>query len=125
MKSCKKCKRCDPYIEWDIIEYDPAYGWCEVKKKDVGVIVWECLLWIPKLILLTLILLCGCCVEITAKKTLIDGTVYEARYFRWGNQEIGEFTLDPVTGQITLKSQKSNAEGIARGIAEGLAEGLK
>ncbi len=57
MKRCKDCKRCDPYIERNAIEYDPAYGWCEIKKKDVGIIVWECLFWAPKVLMVALALM--------------------------------------------------------------------
>ena len=49
MKRCKDCKWCDPYTERDIIEYDTAYGWCEKKKKDVGIIgEYKCGLWRTK-----------------------------------------------------------------------------
>ena len=72
MKRCKDCKRCDPYIERNAIEYDPAYGWCEIKKKDVGLIVWECLFWAPKILLITLALLLGGCVHVK----LPDGTEF-------------------------------------------------
>ncbi len=49
MKRCKDCKSCDPYIERDTTEYDTAYGWCEKKRKDVGIIgEYKCDLWRPK-----------------------------------------------------------------------------
>ena len=103
-KDCKDCKRCDPYIERDVKEYDTAYGWCEAKKKDVCVIGWECMLWIPKLILLAL-LLSGCS-QTTA--TYEDGVATVTRTRILMTEDIDSFSYDATDGSFTLDGYKSD-----------------
>lgn len=48
MQRCKDCKWVDPYTEWETTNYDTAYGWCEKKKKDVGILgEYGCARWHP------------------------------------------------------------------------------
>lgn len=47
----------------------------------------------------------GCLAEVKVRRSL-DGTV-EASYKRWGNQEIGTFSLN-LDGTVTFTKQKSD-----------------
>ncbi len=123
MRRCKDCKRCNSYIERDVVEYDPAYGWCEAKKKDVGVIVWKCLLWASKLILLALIL--GGC-GTTIRYNPETGEVY---YHSDTGKEFSDLSIiKQANGNILIEVNKYKGEGIGsivEGAVRGAIQGIK